>query len=92
VVYTAADNMQVGDIKGPVQVGDDWSIILLEDFKPAVTRPIEEAATDIQKELKAKHQRETLDSWLAARRAETTIEVDYDLIWKAIDKDKYEQG
>jgi parvulin-like peptidyl-prolyl isomerase len=89
-VYTAADNIEVGDIKGPVQVGDDWSIILLEDFKPAVTRPIEEAATGIHKELKAKRQRETLNSWLAARKTETTIEVDYDLIWEAIDREEYE--
>jgi parvulin-like peptidyl-prolyl isomerase len=90
-VYTAADNMEVGDIKGPVQVGDDWSIILLEDFKPPVTRPIEEAAAAIHKELKAVQQRETLNSWLAARKAETTIEVDYDLIWEAIDREEYEE-
>ena len=89
-VYTAAENMEIGGIKGPIQVGDDWSIILLEDFRPAVTLPIEEAAIDIQKELKAKQQRETLDGWLAARKAETTIEVDYDLIWEAIDRGKYE--
>ena len=90
-VYTAADNMEVGDIKGPVQVGDDWSIILLEDFKPPVTRPIEEAAAAIHKELKAVQQRKTLNSWLAARKAETTIEVDYDLIWEAIDREEYEE-
>jgi parvulin-like peptidyl-prolyl isomerase len=90
-VYTAADNMEVGNIKGPVQVGDSWSIILLEDFKPAVTQPIEEAAAGIHKELTAVRQRETLNSWLAARKAETTIEVDYDLIWKAIDREEYEE-
>lgn len=89
-VYTAANNMEVGGIKGPVQVGDDWSIILLEDFRPAVTQPIEEAAAGIHKELNAERQRETLNGWLAARKAETTIEVDYDLIWEAIDREKYE--
>lgn len=90
-IYKAAENMRVGEIKGPVPlVGSNWSILKLEGVEPPVTRPIEEVAADIKSELTAKRQTETLENWLEARKAETTISVDYDLIWKAIDEGKYE--
>lgn len=90
-IYKAAENMRVDEIKGPVAlVGSNWSILKLEGVEPPITRPIEEVAGDIKSELTLKRQTETLDNWLEARKAETTITVDYDLIWKSIDEGKYE--
>jgi peptidyl-prolyl cis-trans isomerase C len=91
VIYKAAENMRVNEIKGPIRVGDDqWSIIRLSGFEPPKTYPIEEVAEDIYEELTAKRQKETLENWLAQRRAEVDIEVNYDPIWETIDRDKYE--
>ena len=89
-VYEAAENMRIGEIKGPIKIlGNNWSIIKVEDVKPPVTRKIEEVASDIRDELIKTQQKKVLDDWLAKRKAETKIEVDYDKIWKDVDMEKY---
>jgi len=90
-LFSAAETMKVDQIRGPIQTADGkWSIIRLDAMEPPVTRKIEDAANDIRSRLIFMQQQEALDQWLDAKRAETTIEVDYDLIWKTIDKGEYE--
>jgi parvulin-like peptidyl-prolyl isomerase len=90
-IFTNAESMRVGEIKGPFQTdGDKWSIIKVEEIQPQQTRSIEEVASDIQTQLTEDRKKAAIDNWLSKQKNDTTIETNYDLIWKTIDKDKYE--
>jgi hypothetical protein len=88
-IFSLARTMKQGEIKGPVEMNEKWSIIKKTGYESPKLKPIEEVAEDIDAILKAQKRQEKLSSWLESKRAETSIEVDYDLIWKTIDEDKY---
>jgi len=93
VIFTKAETMRVGEIKGPFQTeGDRWSIIKVEGIEPQKTSPLEQVSTEIEARLTADRKNAAIDSWLAKQRGDTTIETNYDLIWKTINKDKYEKS
>jgi len=90
VIYRHAQDMNIGDIKGPIQIADNaWSIIMLEDTKTPEVPPIEDIALQVARKVKYDKQISALENWLDQRRAETEITTDYDLIWETIDKDSY---
>ncbi|MFH1892717.1 MAG: peptidylprolyl isomerase [Candidatus Zixiibacteriota bacterium] len=92
-IFGNAGNMRVGEVKGPFQTdGDKWSIIKVEGIESPKTSTIEDVAEEIRTRLAKERSETALESWLSKRRAETTIDVNYDLIWKTIDKDKYEEN
>ncbi len=89
-IYRQAQDMNVGDIKGPIRIADDaWSIIKLEDVKNPQIPPIEQIASQVAQRVKYDKQVAALEAWLDQRRAETEITTNYDLIWETIDKDAY---
>jgi len=91
VIFRECETMNVGQVKGPVQTGErDWSIIKLEEIRPSRMLPIEEVTLQVASAIRRERQSGALNAWLDQRRVETTIEVDYELLWKIIDKDEYE--
>lgn len=92
-IFSNAETMRVGEVKGPFRAdGDKWSIIKLEGIEPKKINPIEQVASEIEDQLTEDRKKAALDDWLARQKAETTIETNYDLIWNTIDKDKYEKS
>ncbi len=92
-LFKLAENLRIGEIKGPAKTDDGkWSIIKKTGFEAPRTKKIEEVANDIQAALNAEKREKAFDNWIKAKKEETRIEVNYDLIWKTIDKGKYENG
>ncbi len=90
-IYKLAEKLRINEIKGPAKTDDGkWSIIKKTGFEAPRTKGIEEVAANIQKLLNFEKRKIALDNWIEAKSAETTIEVNYDLIWETIDKSKYE--
>ena len=89
-LYETASNLQVNQYSKPFPVGDKWSIVKLLEVQPKEVKAFDQVARVIKSDLENQKRELALSDWFAENRSKIKIDIDYDMIWKTIDKDSYE--
>jgi len=89
-IYKVASTLNIGQISEQFPVGDKWSVIKLLEIQQAENKPFEAVAKVIKTDLENNKRETAIGQWYDENREKTNIDVDYDMIWKTIDKDAYE--
>ncbi len=71
---------EVGDVAGPIQVGERWSVVKLTGIRPPEHRSIEQAAQTIRLRLWRERRQSGLEDLVARLRGDANVEVHYDLM------------
>ncbi|MCP4704383.1 MAG: hypothetical protein GY865_07215, partial [candidate division Zixibacteria bacterium] len=91
-VYDAADQVQVGEIIGPIQKSGKYSIYYVADKKPAEIQDYQQAKQSIQANMRDERKQQSLDNWVEAKKQEIEINIYENNLRPGIDKAKYEQS
>lgn len=67
--------MKAGEAGGPLQKGNEFLIVRLEERRPGRTKTLAEARPQIEPRLLAAKRQEVVQDWLAAREKDAKIEV-----------------
>ncbi|MBD3381500.1 MAG: hypothetical protein GF404_04810 [candidate division Zixibacteria bacterium] len=91
-LYEKSQELRINQHSEPFPVGDKWSIIKLLEIRQAERKELEEVASQIRSELQLQKGQQGLEQWVEELKEKYTVDVDYDLIWETIDKNRYESN
>lgn len=89
-IFDVAFRTRVGEIGGPVQtVNNKYSVFYVIDKIDSQLRDFLAVKQAITSKLMADEQRERFTQWVKERKDGTSIEVNNEVIWSTVNKDKY---
>ncbi len=91
-IYDVAVKTPVGAIGGPVVTMGKYSIFYIADKLDAEVQDFLSVKRQITQKLAADLKAQALGAWIAERKANTSINVNEDAIWKTIDREKYPES
>ncbi len=91
VMYDAADQVSVGQIAGPVERGNKYSILYIADKRPSELQEYQQAKQSIQSNMRAERMQESLARWIEEKKKETEIRIYENNLRPGIIKAKYDQ-
>ncbi len=89
-LYKVAETTPVGDIAGPVAVGDKFSLIYVADKKAAEVKDFASVQASIKDTLDRQRKRKIYEDWVAEKKKEVDIRVYEDNLRSSIDKSKFQ--
>ena len=90
-MYDAADQVSVGQIAGPVERGNKYSILYIADKRPSELQEYQQAKQSIQSNMRAERMQESLARWIEEKKKETEIRIYENNLRPGIIKAKYDQ-
>ena len=88
-IFDAAFKTPVGEVGGPVVAAGKYSIFYVVDRVDQTLKDFLGIKQQVASMLMSRSQDQNYSDWIAARRADTKIEIDTTAIWSTIDKNKY---
>ncbi|QKX18830.1 peptidyl-prolyl cis-trans isomerase [Microbulbifer sp. YPW1] len=68
-------SLEAGQAYGPVQRGEDFLVVRLDERRPDQIRPFAEVQAEVKQQLLMARQRVAIASWLETQRAQSKIEI-----------------
>ncbi len=91
-LFRAVENIEVGEVGGPVQVGGKWSIIFVADRKPSTVKDFLMVKPQIYDTLEKQKRRDAFEQWVVEKREDANIRIYENAVRAGINKAKYEES
>lgn len=89
-IFDAAYKSAIGEIGGPVQTtGGKYSVYYVVDKIDAQVRDFLAVRPMISQKLAADDAAQRFNQWVKERKEATTIEINHDVLWSTVNKEKY---
>ncbi len=88
-LYNLASDCPVGQIAGPIKIGNNYSILYVADKRPAEIRDYNQAKQSIQTNMEAERKQGALAQWIDGKKKEVEIKIYENNLRPGINKAKY---
>jgi peptidyl-prolyl cis-trans isomerase C len=90
-LFNATKNTAVGKIAGPIQIGNQYSVVYVADRKPAETKDFLMVKDEVKDILEKKMRTDSFDNWVKKEKSDSNIKIYENAVRGGIDPEQYTQ-